>query len=728
MQKYVTDAYDAYKNEKYEEALALFLKSANLYGYKLFEINIKKCKDKIGDQEKLYQKNDKISNINNFSPSISVIVPTYKDNPYINECIKSLLSQKYPKDKIKIIISVNGDGVLYAGKLRDYYKNHDQITVIYTRMKGLAEARNFALNYIDTDYVTYLDDDDWFTPGYLDSLASHSINKPEIICGRVVDYDQQKKIYIKDTYVNRTLDKNKNFDKYEMASLLSTMWCKLYRLDFLKRCEPVDESLDHTEDIAFWIDNIHELSSVEICLNEGDEAYIRRLVPNSMSRPSEEGLFDFYIKDRIKLIERFSAVFFEKEKKEDKKYVLAKIDSQTKIMLNYFNKLDNKENSLKLIKNSNAYFLNKSIFGQKKGVAFCHNFSGYADASSYVATKRLSQVMAIEDNLINWEVFYANMQQRKKDDDFDWFFGRYQYSRKYQINSSTFFNEKSQYEWGVKAFEQARKINANYVYSRSMWAGSHVAALKFKQEKPNVKWIAEFSDPVYMGTDNKERGYAKLYEHEDSHLNDFWRNIELSVFQYADLIIFTNHNQREYMLGAHANLDADYIISKSIILAHPVLPGIFTKTLASNYKCDLNKINIGYFGTFYKNRGQTDLLKLLANDEVVLHVFTPGGQSDLSRDVAEKYKGKIYFNDVLNYFEFLSIASKFDYLYLSDIDFEGAINPYLPSKYADYITTGVDILAGVFPESPLSQEIHPKLIKFNRNSNQIPKIMKCKNR
>ncbi len=51
-------------------------------------------------------------------------------------------------------------------------------------------------------------------------------------------------------------------------------------------------------------------------------------------------------------------------------------------------------------------------------------------------------------------------------------------------------------------------------------------------------------DPIYMGTDNKERKYAKHYDDQLSFLNTFWKDIEFNVIDNADIVIFTNKNQK----------------------------------------------------------------------------------------------------------------------------------------------------------------------------------------
>ena len=53
-----------------------------------------------------------------------------------------------------------------------------------------------------------------------------------------------------------------------------------------------------------------------------------------------------------------------------------------------------------------------------------------------------------------------------------------------------------------------------------------------------------------------------------------------------------------------------------------------------------------------------------------------------------------------------------DYLYINDIDFIGDINPYIPSKLADYISVGTKIIAKINKNSPMDLLYHPNIVKY----------------
>ena len=125
------------------------------------------------------------------------------------------------------------------------------------------------------------------------------------------------------------------------------------------------------------------------------------------------------------------------------------------------------------------------------------------------------------------------------------------------------------------------------------------------------------------------------------------------------------------MLSYHDEIDGD-IDSKCIVLNHPIINSKYAHIIESNYSIDESKINIAYFGSFYKNRSGEDLLKFLSNPNVILHLFT-SNKDDIPVDK------RIMVNNLVSNLEFLNIASKMDYLYLNDVTFPGDVNPYLPS-------------------------------------------------
>src|SRR5699024_9631307 len=90
---------------------------------------------------------------------ISVIVPVYKVESYLERCILSIIKQTY---KNLEIILVNDGSPDNCGELCDIYAKKDsRIKVIHKKNGGLSDARNVALDIATGDYIGFVDSDDW---------------------------------------------------------------------------------------------------------------------------------------------------------------------------------------------------------------------------------------------------------------------------------------------------------------------------------------------------------------------------------------------------------------------------------------------------------------------------------------------------------------------------------------------------------------------------------------
>lgn len=103
---------------------------------------------------------------------ISVIIPTYKPQSYLWECLDSLDSQTYSKKEFEVILVLNGCYEPYNTEIKSYLSNHKdlQVNYIYISQGGVSNARNIALDNARGEYVTFIDDDDYVSPRYLELL------------------------------------------------------------------------------------------------------------------------------------------------------------------------------------------------------------------------------------------------------------------------------------------------------------------------------------------------------------------------------------------------------------------------------------------------------------------------------------------------------------------------------------------------------------------------------
>lgn len=94
---------------------------------------------------------------------ISVIIPVYNAEKYLNECLDSVVNQTIGMDAIELILvdDASTDNSLQC--LRNYKKNYpnDVVLVSLDKNQGQANARNIGISHVTAPYFTFLDADDW---------------------------------------------------------------------------------------------------------------------------------------------------------------------------------------------------------------------------------------------------------------------------------------------------------------------------------------------------------------------------------------------------------------------------------------------------------------------------------------------------------------------------------------------------------------------------------------
>lgn len=118
-------------------------------------------------------------------PKLSIVVPVYNTEKYLNQCIDSILGQTFTDFELIIINDGSKDG---SGIICDQYAKKDpRIFVIHTENHGVVTARKTGVNFAKGEYTAFVDSDDWLDLDYYNSVFDELTeeNADVLVCTRM---------------------------------------------------------------------------------------------------------------------------------------------------------------------------------------------------------------------------------------------------------------------------------------------------------------------------------------------------------------------------------------------------------------------------------------------------------------------------------------------------------------------------------------------------------------
>lgn len=112
---------------------------------------------------------------------LSIIIPIYNVENYLNRCLDSCLIQDIPSDKYEVIAVNDGSPDNCAKILADYSKIHNNLRILTQHNSGLSIARNNGLKIAKGEYVWFVDSDDWIENNCLLNIFRNLEKKPDIL-------------------------------------------------------------------------------------------------------------------------------------------------------------------------------------------------------------------------------------------------------------------------------------------------------------------------------------------------------------------------------------------------------------------------------------------------------------------------------------------------------------------------------------------------------------------
>lgn len=222
---------------------------------------------------------------------LSIIIPVYKTEKYLRECVDSVLREAPQNSEIILVDDGSPDN---CPQICDEYAEKDErVKVIHKKNAGVSAARNSAIEIAQGEKLFFLDSDDYVPKDYFKLLLSYSADLV-ISSYRAFYEDGTPDIYgaIKTIYYESLQSYLLDFYKY-FATAFNFPWGKLYKTSIIKEYNiRFNPSIIVSEDAIFNVEYYQHCKNIQM-VSEAQLQY--RQLPTSASRRFFPDLFQWYL-------------------------------------------------------------------------------------------------------------------------------------------------------------------------------------------------------------------------------------------------------------------------------------------------------------------------------------------------------------------------------------------------------------------------------------------------
>lgn len=198
---------------------------------------------------------------------VSIIIPIYNVERYLERCLDSIISQTYSNIEI---ICVNDGSTDSSGLILSKYKSKDnRIIIISTENGGLSRARNIGIKLATGEFFMFIDSDDYIEPNMVEKLVEtiKTENSDIVKCTNFLEKQDGIIIKVEDNYIKNKLLTKEEIEKQIIANvindeILSYVCVLIIRKEALFKTNLFNEKLRILEDKAFFIELILTIKNI----------------------------------------------------------------------------------------------------------------------------------------------------------------------------------------------------------------------------------------------------------------------------------------------------------------------------------------------------------------------------------------------------------------------------------------------------------------------------------
>lgn len=268
---------------------------------------------------------------------VSIIIPVYNAQEHLKKCLDSVVNQTFKDLEVIIVNDGSTDNSLKICK--KYSENDKRIKVIDKENGGVSKARNIGLLYVNSEYISFIDSDDWIEPNMIEGLYnSLLINNADFCMCNYIKENEIKSEYVKTNINKEVLYKNEikcdllipliergNNEKEHVLAGFRSPWGKLFKRDIIEKY-----NIKFKEDLIIGEDFIFNLEFL-ININKSiiNEEFYYHYWTNINSATMK------YKKDCWESIYRNTILYLEDFLKKNNLYLQAN-DKVNKLIIKYF--------------------------------------------------------------------------------------------------------------------------------------------------------------------------------------------------------------------------------------------------------------------------------------------------------------------------------------------------------------------------------------------------------
>ncbi|MDO4813713.1 MAG: glycosyltransferase [Gemella sp.] len=205
---------------------------------------------------------------------ISIIVPVYKVEKYLERCVDSIINQTYKNLEIILVDDGSPDN---SGKLADELaKKDDRIVVYHKENGGLSDARNYGVAGAKGTYIGFVDSDDYINENMYQNLYDLIKTENTLVAESNVTriYGNKERPHYEGPSYRKTIDTKEYIREYlTMEKVYGSVWCKLIDANLAK--ELTFPKGKYYEDIYYNYDLVQKIDKISITSEAHYYYYIR---------------------------------------------------------------------------------------------------------------------------------------------------------------------------------------------------------------------------------------------------------------------------------------------------------------------------------------------------------------------------------------------------------------------------------------------------------------------